>query len=336
MKIVAAIGIAGALAFVSSVSGQNSETGELAVYASQYQGRPTSSGELYDMNRLTAAHRTLPLGTTIRVANFDTGRMVDVRVNDRKGEDGRILNLSHAAAAQIGLAESRTAPGSLLVITPPSSPQVAVPQVSVPVAQPTEKKFQPLADLRQAIAEKKASASADTGIKKGLFGKPKTIYGIPASQYQPPAAQYPQYPNTGTQVAVANPQPGSVLQSSQPIVKNTTGNVIPLSAPARARVAAIPAPEVPITTPKPAAPQASVSTAPYRVQFGAFRRVANAQELSQMLAGAGIPTFVTQSHATGLNIVLTQGGFGSANEAQQWIDYEAARRRWTERPVVIR
>lgn len=80
----------------------------------------------------------------------------------------------------------------------------------------------------------------------------------------------------------------------------------------------------------PASPQA-----PYRVQFGAFRRLSSADKLSGMLRGGGIPTSVFSS-AGALNVVVTDAGFRSAEEAQRWIDFEGARRGWTDRPVVIR
>lgn len=73
---------------------------------------------------------------------------------------------------------------------------------------------------------------------------------------------------------------------------------------------------------------------PYRVQFGAFRKRSRAEELSGMLDRAGISTSVYT--ANGLIVVVTDGGFRSAEEAARWIDFEGTRRGWTERPVVIR
>jgi len=84
------------------------------------------------------------------------------------------------------------------------------------------------------------------------------------------------------------------------------------------------------------APVASMST-PYRVQFGAFRRAASANELAAMLSGAaGVASEVFASPGTGVNPIVTRGGFASADAAQRWIDFERARRGWNERPVVIR
>ena len=75
------------------------ETGAASWYGHPYHGRRTASGEVYDMNDLTAAHRSLPLGTRLMVTNLDTGQAVEVRVNDRGPLiEERILDLSYAAA----------------------------------------------------------------------------------------------------------------------------------------------------------------------------------------------------------------------------------------------
>jgi rare lipoprotein A len=79
------------------------ERGQATWYGRPHHGRATASGETYDMRALTAAHRTLPFGTRVLVTRIDTGRSVEVRINDRgPWVDGRIIDLSYAAAQQIG------------------------------------------------------------------------------------------------------------------------------------------------------------------------------------------------------------------------------------------
>ena len=79
------------------------QTGKASWYGDAHQGKKTASGESYDMQKLTAAHRTLPLGTRLRVTNVDNGRSVVVRVNDRGPfVDARIIDLSYAAARELG------------------------------------------------------------------------------------------------------------------------------------------------------------------------------------------------------------------------------------------
>lgn len=80
------------------------EAGEASWYGEDFHGRPTASGETYDMNRMTAAHRSLPLPTCVRVTRVDTGRSVVVRVNDRgpfAHTDRRIIDLSLGAARRL-------------------------------------------------------------------------------------------------------------------------------------------------------------------------------------------------------------------------------------------
>lgn len=73
-------------------------------YADKFHGRPTSNGETFDMYKFTCAHKKLPFNTELRVTDPDTGKSVEVRVNDRGPfVAGRDLDLSYAAAKQIGL-----------------------------------------------------------------------------------------------------------------------------------------------------------------------------------------------------------------------------------------
>ena len=83
------------------------ETGYASWYGKDFHGRPTASGEAFDMYAYTAAHRNLPFGTRVRVTNEDNGRSVVVRINDRgPWVEGRIIDLSYAAATQLGMIEA--------------------------------------------------------------------------------------------------------------------------------------------------------------------------------------------------------------------------------------
>ena len=78
--------------------------GMASYYARKFQGRRTASGERYDMHALTAAHPDLAFGTRVEVTNLANGRRVEVRINDRGPfTKGRIIDLSYAAARQIGM-----------------------------------------------------------------------------------------------------------------------------------------------------------------------------------------------------------------------------------------
>lgn len=79
-------------------------------YGSDFHGKETSNGEIYDMYAMTAAHKTLPLGVYVKVNNRENGRETIVRINDRGPfVNGRIIDLSYSAARQLGLLDSGTA-----------------------------------------------------------------------------------------------------------------------------------------------------------------------------------------------------------------------------------
>jgi len=100
---------------------QFTEKGEASWYGKKYHGRTTSSGEVYDMFQMTAAHKTLPLPSYIRVTNLNNQASVVVKVNDRGPFlRGRIVDLSYAAAKKIGLDKAGVAPVKLQLILPPS------------------------------------------------------------------------------------------------------------------------------------------------------------------------------------------------------------------------
>src|SRR5580700_6208057 len=80
------------------------ETGVASWYGHPYHGRPAADGEIYDMEKLVAAHRTLPFQTMVRVRNMANDKTVDVRIIDRGPfVSNRIIDLSHAAAVTVGL-----------------------------------------------------------------------------------------------------------------------------------------------------------------------------------------------------------------------------------------
>lgn len=93
------------------------QIGRASWYGPYHHGRKTANGEIYDMNALTAAHRTLPLGTWVRVTNLGNGRTVVVRLNDRGPYiDGRIIDLSRKAAEILDMVEKGLAEVSIEVL----------------------------------------------------------------------------------------------------------------------------------------------------------------------------------------------------------------------------
>ncbi len=109
------------------------ENGIASWYGEPYHGRRTASGEVYDMYAMTAAHKTLPFGTMVRVDRRDTGADVVVRVNDRGPFiEGRIIDLSYAAARKIDLDVDGVAPVRIKVVGRESTPATAPSQAGEP------------------------------------------------------------------------------------------------------------------------------------------------------------------------------------------------------------
>jgi rare lipoprotein A len=104
-----------------------SEVGLASWYGTKFHGRPTSSGERYDMYKLTAAHRSLPIPTYVRVVNLDNEKSTIVRVNDRGPfHSDRIIDLSYAAAVKLGFANRGTTRVRIEALTGSPEPQVLV------------------------------------------------------------------------------------------------------------------------------------------------------------------------------------------------------------------
>ena len=102
------------------------QTGIASWYGREFHGRMTASGERFDMKALTAAHRTLPFGTTVTVKNLDNGETVKVRINDRGlYRKNRILDLSYAAAKQLNMLPEGEAKVGIVVIGKGGSPKLA-------------------------------------------------------------------------------------------------------------------------------------------------------------------------------------------------------------------
>ena len=85
------------------ISMGQSQTGKASFYADKFEGHSTANGDKYKHNKLTAAHKTLPFGTVVRVTNLSNGSTVDVVINDRGPYvEGRIIDLSRSAAEKLG------------------------------------------------------------------------------------------------------------------------------------------------------------------------------------------------------------------------------------------
>ncbi|MFY9823813.1 MAG: septal ring lytic transglycosylase RlpA family protein [Thermoanaerobaculia bacterium] len=133
------------------------QRGTASWYGPNFQGHRTASGERYDMHDKTAAHLSLPFGTQLAVRNIRTGREVMVRVNDRGPfSKRRIIDLSYAAAKEIGIVDMGTANVELYLVPATGAP----PRFTVQVGAFSD--FQRAAALKQEIARYYPEAVVDS------------------------------------------------------------------------------------------------------------------------------------------------------------------------------
>lgn len=112
-----ALALAAPAAAEDDIAGADLGSGMASYFSREMAGNRTANGERCDPDTLTAAHRTAPFGSRIRVTSLTTGKSVIVRVNDRGPfRGGRVIDLSHAAAREIGMHRSGTAKVSLALL----------------------------------------------------------------------------------------------------------------------------------------------------------------------------------------------------------------------------
>ena len=105
------------LALLYSLFGPYYEVGIASWYGPGFDGNYTANGEIYDMNGISAAHKTLPFGTIVRVVDLETGKSVVVRINDRGPfVVGRIIDLSKGAAEKLGIIDKGIARVGLRIV----------------------------------------------------------------------------------------------------------------------------------------------------------------------------------------------------------------------------
>jgi rare lipoprotein A len=108
--IVAAALVTGCFSFVTgSVMAGSNQCGTASWYGPGFHGKKAASGEVFNQNAMTAAHKSLPFGTIVKVVNQKTGKAVTVEINDRGPyHGGRIIDLSKAAANKLGIVQAGT------------------------------------------------------------------------------------------------------------------------------------------------------------------------------------------------------------------------------------
>lgn len=151
------------------------ERGVASWYGTKFNGRATSSGELYDICQFTAAHKTLPLPSFVRVTNLDNGRSLVVRVNDRGPfHAGRVMDLSYAAAVRLGVDRTGTARVELEAVAPGQDPSRAS---ATAIAEPAEALSTPTQRLSPPAP---SIAGDDVTLQLGSFGERDNAHRLAA------------------------------------------------------------------------------------------------------------------------------------------------------------
>lgn len=153
-----------------------SQTGYASWYGKKFHGNKTSNGETYDMFAMTAAHKTLAIPSYVRVTNLENGKKVVVRVNDRGPfHDGRIIDLSYAAAKKLGFHSKGTAKVQIEVL----APETPAPATQIASAAPMPAIVStPPAGGARAETTTAAPGTPMTYLQLGAFSKPESATAL--------------------------------------------------------------------------------------------------------------------------------------------------------------
>ena len=169
------------------------ERGGASWYGKKFHGHTTSNGETYDMYAMSAAHKSLPLPTYVKVTNLKNGRQVIVRVNDRGPfHQGRIIDLSYAAASKLDMLRSGTAQVEVEAIDPrtwqksstliatakPTVPVRTAPNVRVPVRDNVQRAVSAGRYLQVGAYSNRIAAERVTETVRALTGQPVVIRNL--------------------------------------------------------------------------------------------------------------------------------------------------------------
>ena len=286
------------------------ETGIASWYGTDFHGKYTANGELYDMNDLTAAHRTLPMPSLVRVTNLDNGRSIVIRVNDRGPfARGRIIDVSRRSAQLLGFEQIGTAKVRVEILADESRQMAALarrtpgPDDEKPAAAPLgQVAVQTLAPPPGAtVAPAPAPQAARPTYSTPPASAPASRTGRPVANPPPPAvaAQDPARPNAAqAQIAAASQPQTAAADSAAPPTTTGQVTVVPVQATniyVQAGAFANPqnAQRLSNTLSSIAPAQLSYvlvgTTAMYRVRLGPAASVADADSMLARVVAAGYP-----------------------------------------------
>ncbi len=157
--------------YVPRVDNGYDETGLASWYGADFHGKRTANGEVYDMNALTAAHKTLPMPSRVRVTNLENGRSLELTVNDRGPfVAGRIIDVSRRAAEALGFRRQGVAEVRVQVLGAPVTQMVTATPLPAPSPAPAEPVERSLSLISSAVAaEPESVVNARLYVQGGAF-----------------------------------------------------------------------------------------------------------------------------------------------------------------------
>jgi rare lipoprotein A len=321
------------------------ETGDASWYGHPYHGRKAASGETYDMNQMTAAHRTLPFGTRVRVESLVDGSAVEVRINDRGPfkDDKRIIDLSYAAGKLLGVVGPGVIPVKLRVVSLPGTPSAsATPGPAAASATPTAAASSPMPASPPPAAASPAPASPPPAPAVAATSAPATLVSAAPPAAVPASAAPPTAPPAPPAAALASAPPSEPVASAAPLAGQT-----PISPPAQApppivaetttskpetvpraeaavRAPTSPAPTPVAPSPRPPTPAPGASAAPgvvsegWSVQLGAYASEGSAVSLRDTLARSWPDARILRAEVSGRTLWRVRvGNYASRRDADE-------------------
>ncbi|HEX4111206.1 MAG TPA: septal ring lytic transglycosylase RlpA family protein [Stellaceae bacterium] len=295
------------------------ETGIASWYGEQFHGRYTADGEVFDLNSLTAAHRTLPLPCVVRVTNLENGRSIKLRVNDRGPyARGRIIDVSRRAAQLLGFEGSGTAKVRVQIMVPDSMDVAAAARRGgtrfAAAAPPT-----PAAVVAEVASAPLTLPVSVLEAMRGGSGPAVTPTPpqVEFAQNKPIAAPAPR--PVAVRVAAAAP-PRTTHPASRPAEIRVADNsraadnrpyiFDDLPAPTNVEMPASEPPSQPLVLPPMPEQVSMVSVKPTQIyiQAGAFSESGNARRMQSKLRGLGAPVKVTSVAVNGSAVYRVRVG----------------------------
>jgi len=260
------------------------EKGLASWYGPNFHGKPTANGEIFDMHKVSAAHKTLPLPSVVRVTNLENGRSLVVRVNDRGPFiRGRIIDLSHKAAQLLAFVDQGTALVEVrLIVEPSRQAALAVGAADHPEFGPEPPKASPSIDVTIENLDPHGKTAIAREGGNNASGRPVRVASTAVTPESPPP--YDGMTNIGS--GAANPGDRSSPESGESV------DLVPVG-----------------------------ETPPIFIQAGAFSQYDNANRLRARLGVMGYPVRVHQVYITNQPMFRVRvGPLISVEAADQTLD----------------